>query len=309
MNGFSQMALNLNNQFDVNAGVHCSNTAIFNLFARNLFQRAMSVFKPSAPDGWNPDYFMPLLFSGGYFGIINTDRYGVIPQWCTLSGYDVQFQPARALFSNPLFRDSYDLTIGQQCVIIHLFPDYEGIVDTVYYHANMLALAAESAHINLFNSHLAYVFASKNKTAAATFAEMYSAIGRGEPYTIVDNDLMDRDGNPKWIKFDMDLAKNYITTELLQDMRVIITMFDEEVGIPSNNNPKKERMLVDEVNSNNQSTYTRMQAALERVKDGCKQARDMFGIELDFNWRYQPDLGGGEKDVQQRGAADNKGAV
>lgn len=287
-------------------GIKCQDAKIYQYFARYLLQRAMSVFKPTAPEHWEESYFMYVLFVWGYFAVLNTDRYGVIPQQCTLGGWNVQYMPSFAVISNPLFRDTYELTIGEGCSIIRLQPDFGGISDIVAYYANMLALAAESVHINFFNSHLAYVFAAQDKAVAQSYRAMYDSIGQGKPYVIIDKNLFDDDGNPTWQKFDNDIKSTYIATDLLQDMRTIITMFDEELGIPSNNNPKKERMIVDEVNSNNVATYTRMDMCLDQLKKSCKEAQRLFGIELDFNWRYKPDTGG---DKVAGSTSDNTGPV
>ena len=294
---YCQPYINLVSSYQDSSGVHCTNTLVYNYFVRHLFNRALSVFKPKCPEYWEESYFMPVLFAIGYFGVINTDRYGVIPQQCTLGDLTVQYQPARAMFANALFNRTYDLRIGEQCAIIRLSHDYCGIADVVAYYANQMALASESVGINFFNSHVAYVFAARSKAAADSYKEMYYKVGKGEPYVVVDSQMLTRDGKPNWMLFNTDVKSNYIASELLQDLRVIQTMFDEDLGIPSNNNPKKERMLVDEVNSNNQATYTVMEMFLDNLKKSCKVANNLFGIDLDFEWRYKPQMGtvGGEK--------------
>lgn len=69
--------------------VHTKNTELQRFFARYLLQKAMSVFKWDLPETWDRDYFLYVLYGIGYIAVINTDRYGVIPQQCGLEGYNI----------------------------------------------------------------------------------------------------------------------------------------------------------------------------------------------------------------------------
>ena len=69
--------------------VHCRNTSLSLYFQRYLLQKAMSVFKWEMPPEWSKNYTLYTLYCWGFFAVVNTDRYGVIPQACGLRGYDV----------------------------------------------------------------------------------------------------------------------------------------------------------------------------------------------------------------------------
>ena len=58
-------------------------------------------------------------------------------------------------------------------------------------------------------------------------------------------------------------------------------------------------MLSDEVNANNQETYTKADMWLETLKAGCGEAKEMFpGIELNADWRFDNSRGGGDGDAK-----------
>ena len=63
--------------------------------------------------------------------------------------------------------------------------------------------------------------------------------------------------------------------------------FCQELGIPTVINEKKERLNIDETNGNNIETYSRPDLWLEELKKCCKETREMFGIEIDVDWRFQ----------------------
>ena len=66
-------------------------------------------------------------------------------------------------------------------------------------------------------------------------------------------------------------------------------MFDTDVGIPNANTDKRERMITDEVNANNIETLTRCELWLEELQKSCKNTENMFGIDIQVDWRHDPD--------------------
>lgn len=271
--------------------VHCRNTNLQHYFRRYLMQKAISVFKWDLPETWDRDYFLYTLYGYGYCAVINTDEYGVIPQWGALGGFNVFYRPTYVIITNPLIQGVKQPTIGIDCTMIKLQPDYGSITDLVNYYADMLALCAESVGINMINSHVSTVFPATNKTTAESYKKLYDKIASGEPAVVVDKNLFSDTGEATWQPFQANLQQNYIADKILADMRKIEAMFDTDIGIPNNENQnKKERLIVDEVNANNVETATRCELWLDELKTACKKTRDMFGIELSVDWRVDPNV-------------------
>ena len=64
--------------------------------------------------------------------------------------------------------------------------------------------------------------------------------------------------------------------------------FNTEIGIPNTNVEKKERMVSDEVNSNNVETMLKMDDILDRLKGQCKELNTMAGGQIiSVDWRYK----------------------
>lgn len=260
--------------------VHVANTRVAAFFKRRLIQKAMSVYKWDLPENWASNYFQYVLFCWGNIAIINTAKFGVIPQDCTLAGYDVFYRPRRAIITNPLFDKTYDLVIDKDCVLMHLQPDYCGILDTVNYYGDMMALCAEAAAQNIQNSKLAVVFTAANKRAAESFKKMYDQIASGEPVVVQDSALTRADGSQAWDVFMQNLEQNYIADRILVDMRKWEDEFCTVVGIANANTEKRERLISDEVNANNQETKTLAEMWLESLQDSCRRVKEMFGINV-----------------------------
>lgn len=269
--------------------VHTKNTELQRFFARYLLQKAMSVFKWDLPETWDRDYFLYVLYGIGYIAVLNTDKYGVIPQQCGLDGYNIFYQPKRALVTNPLLRGLRQLEIGTQCTLIKLQPDYGSVMDLVGFYADMMALTAETAGVNLVNSRLSYVFFGKNKNTAESQKKLFDRVASGEPATFVDTALYDvQSGNPSWIPFQQNVGQNYIAGDALADLRKWEMMFDTDVGIPNANTDKKERLISDEVNANNAEVTSKADLWLDQLQKSFAQTSKMFGIKLGVEWRNKP---------------------
>ena len=279
---------NLFNSMVSPSTVHCRNTQLQRYFRRYLMQKAISVFKWQLPDTWDKDYFLYTLYGYGYCAVINTEEFGVIPQWGALGGYNVFYRPTYVIITNPLIKEMKRPTIGIDCTIIKLQPDYGSITDLVNYYADMLALCSESIGINMINSHVSTVFPAANKAMAESYKKMYDKIASGDPAVVVDKNLFDDTGKPVWTPFQANIKNEYIADNILADMRRIEAQFDQDIGIPTANTEKRERLIVDEVNSNNVETAIRSEFWLEQIKKSVEETNTMFDTEISVDWRVNP---------------------
>lgn len=268
--------------------VHARDTVITWYWRRWLLSKAISLFKWTLPEHWDRDYFLYTLYCFGYIAVVKTDKYGVIPQACTLSGLNVFYRPTNALISNPLLTGVLNPVIDKQCTLFKLRPDYAGIMDIVNQYAAMLSICTETAATNLYNSQLAYVFTATGKAAAESFKKLFDQIHSGNPAAVIDKALLDKDGKPAWAAFEQSLKNVFICPEIQDYKKALLDEFLTFVGIPSANTDKKERLIVDEVNSNNTETAIDWDKCLDELREVCRKTREMFGLseqELDVTWR------------------------
>ena len=278
---------NLYNAMRSPSTVHCRNTALVEFYTRYLLQKVISVFEfTGLPETWADNYFKYVLFGEGVIAVINTDRYGVICQNCGLSGYNVFYQPTTVLVANPLLPGLREFTVGENCQIIKLQPNYSGVMDLVTTYADLMALALETTGANLLNSKLSYVFFADNKTAAESFKKLYDKLASGEPMAVIDKNLLKEDGSVAWQMFTQNVGANYVTGELLNDMKTIEDQFNTIVGIPNANTQKRERMITDEVNANNVDTQSRVNLWLETMQKDIDKVNAMFGLNIAVKYRF-----------------------
>ena len=267
--------------------VHVRNNKTFEYFKRYLLKRAISVFDFKLPKLWNANYFLYTLFMNGFISVLNVEPYGVICQQCGLMGYNLYYNPTQITISNPNITGIINRTIGSDCAVIQLQPDYAGIMDIVEYFSAKLALLSEALDMNMLNSKLAYLFYATNKREAESFKKLFDNVMSGEPAVIVDTALKPDEGDV--IKaFANNLKQNYITPEMLADMRTLLNEFDSMIGLPNANTQKRERMITDEVQANDIETKSLSALWLETVKTGMDVANAIFpGLDLNVDWRFK----------------------
>ena len=266
--------------------VHASNTALSAFFQRYLMLKLFSRYDFTLPEDWDYDYFRYVLFTIGFIGVMQTDKYGVICQHGTASGYNVYYRPSRLLVSNPALRRTYDLRIGVDCEIIKLSPDWRGAYDLIQLYADQMAVCMEAFGVNAINSKFAFVFAADNKAMAETMKKMFDQISSGQPASFVsDKQLFDDEGNPRWQLFVNNLKQNYVGNDLLQSLTTIEHKFNTLIGFNNANTDKKERLNSDEVNATNEEVRSLSSLWLEEMTDSMNKVNEMFDLNLSVKLR------------------------
>lgn len=259
-------------------------------FRKYLFQKLLSAFKFTIPELWNRDYFQYVLFGWGFICIFDSgaDGFGIIPQRCGLSGYNLFYQPRQVIVTNPLLPNVHYKTINEDCVVLKINPNYSGVLDIVDYYAIKMAMLSADIESNLINSKLSYIFTVKNQSTANSVKKLYDQISQGNPAVVVDKDLRNEDGTSNWDVFQQNLSGNYIVSDLLQDMRRIENEFCCKVGIPTMNTEKRERMSEAEITRNDVETESLIDGWIERLNDDISKANKMFpslNMKVEKRWK------------------------
>lgn len=249
------------------SAVKAYNNKTFGYWVRALFQRAQSILEFDLPDEWKgnvKDFFLYCLFKYGYVAVFDSEEFGFAFQPCGLSGYNFYYQPTTALIANPKLNKSF--TIGSECEILKLTPDYIGIWDILEYYAERFSTLDNAINMSLINCKTPYILGAKNKTASSALKKILDKVNKGEPAVVFDEKLMN-DPNTKDTPFQLlELLHNpkeaYLTTDQLLDFQTILNNFDNEIGIPTLPYQKKERMVADE--------------ATMRIYDGCARSLTWF---------------------------------
>jgi hypothetical protein len=272
--------------------IHTQNIALTKFFERYLIDDFLGQWEVKLPETWAYNYTMYTLVYFGFLAVINTDKFGVIPQHCNLYGFDVMYQPTTAQIINPLIPNAIDARIHRDTELIKLFPDFGGIYDLIQFYAEKMALLSEGIDVNIINSKLSYIIGVDSKSSAETFKKMIDKVASGEACVVTGKELFSEDGTPMWNIFAQNLKQNYIASQQLEDLKKLKLMFDTDVGIPNANTEKKERLTDDEVNSNNVETQTKIELIADSLEESANRVNKMFGTNISFKLKFKESRGG-----------------
>ena len=250
------------------------------------------------PNEWDYDYFLTNLFVHGYLAITDTP-IGVIPLRCGITGVDVFEHPTTAIFANPVLdnfeRNLYGDNPATDCALIKIQYDYMGVMPSVNRYAALLALCDNSIAVNLRNSKVAFIGLVSSKQQAATFEKLYRDIDSGKPavYAKRGNDFTTDD-----IYYN-HVRETYIANDVQLLKQSIKNDFLTEVGLNNANTDKRERLIVDEVNANNDEVQANVQHWLDNIREGLKRANALFSLNVSVKLRkFDGSEGGGNNGTE-----------
>lgn len=275
-------------------GSLCYDSDTYFFFWRSLYQRLASKFKWEVPEHWDKEVFEFTLYSLGFVGLFDTNkyattpnqRYGIIPAPSTVSGVGVQMQPTKIRTANPHFYMPYSETIYDGAGLIKLTGDYRGILDIVDFYASELATLWCSIDQSIINSRFAYIIAANSEAAARTLKAIFDQRNSGQPLMVYDKEKLKKkqpvdktspiEDKEPFDVLDLKVGENYITDKLLADYRRILVQFDTEIGIPNNPYEKGERLITNEVESNSAETVARFEYMMDCLKRSLDKSYEVF---------------------------------
>lgn len=252
-----------------------------------LLRRVMSVFNlKNCPDDWDVEWFKKNLLIRGYMCIGNTPQFGVIPARCTFHGLNVYDRPTMCTIANHLI-NSLTLKINQDCVLVHLQNNYQGISDLLRLYAQKLASIDAGIEVNILNTKAAWMFDCDGKAQEETAKKIYDDITSGRPavFTRANNSsTLNGDGK---IGITMLNVKNTYIADMLQDAkREVRYEFLSEIGINNANVDKKERVNTLEVSANDDELRNAIDDWKSNLEEQFTRVNELFGLNIEVEFPY-----------------------
>ena len=148
-------------------------------------------------------------------------------------------------------------------------------LEHIVYYARRMAEIDDIIMQNLRQQRVPYLFAT-DENNALSMKTLYDRIYQGEPAIFIDKEMLK--GEPENIMVIPTLAP-YLVDKLQiqkQEMERELLTF---LGI-NNTLEKKERLIVDETNSNNQFIKMASDIGFKQRQLACEQMNEMFGLNV-----------------------------
>lgn len=314
---FNERNINLLESIHVPNTYYNNRTVEYKYWFRSLLQKIDSaIIFENLPEGWNEDFFHLCLFVFGFVGVFKPDsrnmavtlaKYGkVLFNPGTIQGFDWYYQPKTFRVSNPntgIGAFNKEFTIGTDCELIKLTPDFGTILDVIDFYASRLAEISKGIDIGLINAKMPVILTAKNEAQAETLKKVYDKVQQGESLVVWKN-VSDGDeiipSKDPFESFVNDYQKTYIVHNLLEDAQIILDSFYTEIGLPVAIE-KKERLITSEADFASAQSQARISCWLETLKESLAKVNAMFGTEISAYASFEQD-----DELDQKEGDDNE---
>lgn len=262
----------------------------YKYWVRTLTEKCLGMFTYKNLPEYLPDYEIELrLIETGYCAVFNDKdkKYGLVTSYGGLSGYDLYYKPTKFVYAQPILGGA-NLEIHKDVVIIYnsqidsLEPN--GLSELIRRYARMLADIDSSINIYVVNTRAMSMNVASNQKVAKTVDEVMKKLRFGDYSTITEEGIMEG---------VRSLTNNQTTVNVLTELIVtrenMLKAFFREIGIKSAIE-KKERMITDEVESDNQMLIINQADMLKFRQNGIAEINKVFNtkITVEIAEEYKP---------------------
>lgn len=241
---------------------------------------ALSMFEwQNLPSSMNARFIEMCLFYIGQAALLYDDEYGYLNTMAADGGYiniyglptelqcySYRFNQRRSLYMTDTGEEK-----GKECILV--MNNYERIptASTVTLFAYRLAEAQRTADVNI-KAQRTPVLITTDQKQLFTLKKVYEEFDGNTPAIFADKNILTPDAL-KSLKTDAP----FIAQDVMDYKREIWNEFLTFLGI-SNLSEKRERMISNEVDSNNELVNLNLQALLIPRKEACKQFNEKYGL-------------------------------
>lgn len=197
------------------------------------------------------------------------------------------YLPTRFIIANPVL-GSKEVKIGEDGIVIYntLVDKYvwtgsgpifaSGLDDYISQTATLLADNIISINCVQVNTRVSTFFTADSESQAIAGEKILKKMYAGMPYQILRSDLLEKlNVNPV-----NAAAAAQNVTELIELHNYIISSFFQNIGIRANNNMKRERLVTDEVDAQNDYLEINILEFLAPWQKGLDAVNELYGTKF-----------------------------
>ena len=279
-----------------------SNDDTYYDYLRRMKMVALSMFEWQLPKGMDSRYLERSLYYKGMASLFETPEYGFINTQCASNGYlNIYGYPSslNCYTYNGMhwYKKLYTVlgedeeTIRKQrdeeCILV--LNDWEGMPTafTIEQFAYRMYLAQRTADVNMSAQRTPVMVVCSDKQRL-TMQNLYTQYDGNQPFIFGDSTSNINDNSLKALKTDAP----YICDKVIDYKKEIWNEFLQFLGVNSISIEKKERLITDEANQNNEVINLYLQSRLATRQKACDQFNELYGLTGDekISVRVRSDL-------------------
>ena len=256
------------------------NNRTYNDYLDRMRKICLSMFEwVNLPDSMNARFIEQCLYYQGQAALLYDKDYGYLNTLASDGGYiNIYGLPTEIMCYSYRFnqrRSLYTVDVGEEkdkeCILVLNNYDRVPTSYTISLFAYRLAEAQRTVDTNI-KAHRTPILITTDQKQYFTLKKMYEEYDGNTPAIFADKNIVNPDAL-KAIKTDAPM----IIQDLMDYKREIWNEFLTFMGI-SNLSEKRERMISNEIDSNNELVNLNLQALLTPRKEACKQFNEKYGL-------------------------------
>ena len=260
-------------------------------YLRRMKMVALSMFEWKLPKGMDARYLEKSLYYKGMATMFETPEFGFINTQCSTNGYLNIYGLPSALNCNTFnglhWYKKLFTRIGEtdeiiekqrkeECVLV--LNDWEGVPTafTIEQFAYRMYLAQRAADVNMSAQRTPVMVVCSDKQRL-TMQNLYSQYDGNMPFIFGDKDSNINENSLKALKTDAP----FICDKVIDYKKEIWNEFLQFLGVNSISIEKKERLITDEANQNNEVINLYLQSRLAPRQKACEEFNELYGLTGD----------------------------
>lgn len=268
-------------------------------YYNRLTELAISMFEwKNLPDSIDPRFLELVLFSDGMAVFFKDEVLGYLALQTMIGGnLDVYRIPKiRRAYATNGYNRSLD---EKDSVIIFNNMLHTNCLTDVELFARRLYECDRTIDVNI-KAQKTPIMIACDENQRLTMKNLYQQYDGNEPFIFGGKDM-----DIKKIQAIVTGAP-YVADKVMQTKFQIWNEAMTYLGISNVNMHKKERLLNDEVTRNMGSTVASRYTRLEMRKQACKKINEMFGLNIDVDYREDIQLVDDEEQIEGEGEVNNE---
>lgn len=264
-----------------------TNNATYTDYLDRIRKIATARFKwKNVPDGWNTNFLEKTLYYYGMCGALYEKEYGDMLSKVTINGnlniydmpiklncYGIHYNKTKYVYDG-LNKDKKDYV-----VLIQNDPEMMPTRWTVELFCQRLYEIERTMDVNLKQQKTPGIIVCDPKQRL-TLLNLYQQYDGNQPFIFADKSLM---GAQNLIQA-IDTKAPYLLDKLTVHKQSVWNELLTFLGINNVNFEKKERLITEEANANNQFINLNIMNEYKCRKDACKQINECFGLNVDVEF-------------------------
>lgn len=213
---------------------------------------------------------------------------------------DEYYQPTKLVVANPALKYSASLTIDEDVVVIRNDTARMGLVPIYSKYSKLMIENEITMALSNVNKRVSNLISVADDNTAESARLYLKKLEEGDLGFIMENKLYDS------LKTSAMNNSGTTMTELVEYQQYLKATMYNEIGINANGNMKRERLITDEIEVNNEALYPLIDNMLDCRLEALDKINEMFGtnitVELNSSWdNYRQD---GDTDLNERVATE-----